>query len=253
MSSRLVDYYNKYYGAKLNEVRGLDYDEDFYLKVPGSAYYFAVPILKKLIDEATADVGARALDVGFGTGAMMHWFRHKGVEPRGVDVSKHLVGNLKEKGFDVQLADLNETGLPFEDGYFDIVVSLNVIEHVIDPLFFMSEISRVCKPGGHALISTDNSRAMKYILKLLFKGRFPRTSQEQTDWDCGHLHYFTSKDVVCIAREHGFKTIQGIGVSNITSGSRGFIKKIIFAVLPAAVKREFFSGAFLLHLQKTDI
>jgi methionine biosynthesis protein MetW len=253
MSSRLTDYYNKYYGAKLKEIHDLDYSEDFYLKVPGSIYSFAIPILNKLISETPTPSALRVLDVGIGTGAMMHWLRHKGIEASGVDLSRNLVVNMLEKGFDVQLTDLNEAGLPFADGEFDIVISLNVIEHVIDPVSFMAEISRVCKPGGHALISTDNSRALKYILELLFKGHFPGTSQEQSGWDCGHLHYFTSKDVVRLAREHGFNVHGSVGVSNISNDLRGSFKKAFFAVLPAAVKREFFSGTFLLYLSKNKI
>lgn len=46
------------------------------------------------------------------------------------------------------------TGLP--SGYFDYVVCFQVIEHIRDDHFFMSEIHRVLKPGGSLILSTPN-------------------------------------------------------------------------------------------------
>ncbi|MFI3317710.1 MAG: class I SAM-dependent methyltransferase [Rikenellaceae bacterium] len=46
--------------------------------------------------------------------------------------------------------------LPFKDGSFDCVVSFQVIEHIKDDRTFVSEIKRVLRPGGVAIISTPN-------------------------------------------------------------------------------------------------
>ena len=44
--------------------------------------------------------------------------------------------------------------LPFEDGKFDTAICTEVLEHVEDPLKLVSEVSRMLKPGGYALISS---------------------------------------------------------------------------------------------------
>ncbi len=46
--------------------------------------------------------------------------------------------------------------LPFEDGYFDLVISYDVLEHVQDEGLALAEISRVLKTGGELIISVPN-------------------------------------------------------------------------------------------------
>ena len=43
--------------------------------------------------------------------------------------------------------------IPYEDQFFDNVICTEVLEHAADPVRLMSEIKRVLKPGGHALIT----------------------------------------------------------------------------------------------------
>ncbi len=44
----------------------------------------------------------------------------------------------------------------FEDNYFDVVVTFQVIEHIKNDVLFLSEIKRVLKPGGMLLLTTPN-------------------------------------------------------------------------------------------------
>ncbi len=47
------------------------------------------------------------------------------------------------------------TDMPWDDGEFDFIACLSVIEHGVDVPKFLSEAARVLKPGGHLFISTD--------------------------------------------------------------------------------------------------
>lgn len=51
--------------------------------------------------------------------------------------------------------DLNER-LPFEASSFDGVVSIETIEHLENPWFFLREVSRVLRPGGFLVLTTPN-------------------------------------------------------------------------------------------------
>ena len=53
--------------------------------------------------------------------------------------------------------------LPFEDDFFDVVVSFETIEHIIDYDKFVLEIKRVLKPGGQLILSTPNRLATKIL------------------------------------------------------------------------------------------
>ena len=74
---------------------------------------------------------------------------------------------VAEKLFTVKSCDLNST-FPYEDDFFDVVHSNQVIEHLHDLDNFIVEIKRVLKPDGYAIISTENLSSWHNIFVLLF-------------------------------------------------------------------------------------
>ena len=64
--------------------------------------------------------------------------------------------------------------LPFPDGRFDYVFSIEGLEHFDNPWVFVKELCRVLKPGGRLLISTPNTFSVDARLKYLISGYFPR-------------------------------------------------------------------------------
>jgi SAM-dependent methyltransferase len=64
--------------------------------------------------------------------------------------------------------------LPYSDGYFDYVFSIEGIEHFESPWTFVKELCRVLRPGGRLFISTPNTFSVDARLKYLTAGYFPR-------------------------------------------------------------------------------
>jgi len=98
----------------------------------------------------------RVLDAGCGTGGYMQRMQER-FEPRelvGVDYSDEAIGYCRGRGLE-KLECCSIESLPFEGGYFDLVVSLNVICHyaVGDDLETVCELERVLKPGGWLLLN----------------------------------------------------------------------------------------------------
>jgi SAM-dependent methyltransferase len=86
------------------------------------------------------------------------------------------------------LADAN-LALPFEDGRFDAMVTIEGIEHLENPSFFMRECARVVKPGGWIFLSTpnvDSFRSRKYVFSYGHHRYF--TPREDGSKDSGHVH-----------------------------------------------------------------
>jgi SAM-dependent methyltransferase len=67
------------------------------------------------------------------------------------------------------IADLNAR-LPFDDGSFDLVVSIETIEHLENPHLFLREIARVLKPCGHVVLATPNPHSFASRLKYAVLG-----------------------------------------------------------------------------------
>jgi len=75
---------------------------------------------------------------------------------------------LHTQKFPCYSVDLEKTPLPADDESFDYVVCSEVIEHMeIDPMFMLSEINRVLKPGGVLILSTPNAVSTHSITKMV--------------------------------------------------------------------------------------
>ena len=69
-------------------------------------------------------------------------------------------------GATVQLIDKETCRLPFADGGFDLVVSIDVHEHLRRPDRLAAEFFRVLKPGGRAVVTTPNGDERKPVVRL---------------------------------------------------------------------------------------
>ena len=141
--------------------------------------------------------GTKLLDVGCGDGAFLRLASPLFRECYDVDISPSLVEAVRKAGFEATCVDLNEESLPFPDGFFDAVTTLDVIEHIFDPYRFIQELRRVLRNGGRLIIATPNLRYISHLVNLVVRGRAPRTAEDTPPcvWDGGHLHYFTATDL----------------------------------------------------------
>jgi len=68
-----------------------------------------------------------------------------------LDISKTCIRNLKKSGAKAIVGDA--TNLPFKNNFFDLVVAIEVLEHIEDDRKAIAEIARVLKPSGFFLFS----------------------------------------------------------------------------------------------------
>ncbi|HEX8579678.1 MAG TPA: class I SAM-dependent methyltransferase [Allosphingosinicella sp.] len=101
--------------------------------------------------------GERFLEVGFGGGALLRSARAAGAEVSGVDMSQAMVE--RARGLDVHLASAQ--ALPFADGAFDKVASLNSLYFWPDPHAAFAEIARVIRPGGRLVIGFEPAAQLR--------------------------------------------------------------------------------------------
>ncbi|MBK8417720.1 class I SAM-dependent methyltransferase [Candidatus Villigracilis saccharophilus] len=101
----------------------------------------------------------RVLDIGTGYGFLLDALtkRYK-VEAAGVELSQQEAEYaVKKLGLNVINLPIDQSGLQIAS--YDLVTVFEVIEHILDPISFIREITQYVKPGGYVLILTDNFRS----------------------------------------------------------------------------------------------
>jgi ubiquinone/menaquinone biosynthesis C-methylase UbiE len=129
--------------------------------------------------------GGAILDAGMGPGRLLEELHRRGWTVSGTDISEEMVARARERVPQAAERILRaEVGrLPFPDGSFDAVVATGVLEYVPDLGSALRELARVLRPGGVAVVSAPNPRAVYsiwrrgfYRLMRLVKKRIPGTS-----------------------------------------------------------------------------
>jgi SAM-dependent methyltransferase len=103
------------------------------------------------LDRLPLPDGARVLDAGCGSGRTLQELRRYG-EVSGIELDPGAASVARERECGEVLEGRLEE-LPWEDGYFDLITCLDVIEHTPDDRVTLAELRRVCKPGGFLLVT----------------------------------------------------------------------------------------------------
>ncbi|MBN2561903.1 MAG: methyltransferase domain-containing protein [Phycisphaerae bacterium] len=99
--------------------------------------------------------GRTLLDAGCGTGPFSLRACQRGADVTALDIGPRLLAQVRRK-CNARTVLGNVLDLQFEDGTFDVVVSSECIEHTRNPQRAVHELTRVCRPGGLIVITSDN-------------------------------------------------------------------------------------------------
>ena len=115
-------------------------------------------IVRAELDRLPLPAGARVLDAGCGSGRTLQELTGYG-EVSGIELDSDAAEVAASKGCgEVRVGRLEE--LPWEDGTFDLITCLDVIEHTPDDRVTLAELRRVSKPGGWLLVTVPAYQAL---------------------------------------------------------------------------------------------
>ncbi|GMG81877.1 hypothetical protein LNKW23_10900 [Paralimibaculum aggregatum] len=108
-------------------------------------------------------------------------------------------------------ADVERDALPVESASRDLVLAMEILEHLaIDPLFFLEEAARVLRPGGHVLVTTPNIASHRNALKAL-RGEAPQSFGLFVPVGGVHGRHnreYVPREVAALGEAAGFETVR---------------------------------------------
>lgn len=162
--------------------------------------------LRRDIEPLLPAHAAQVLEVGCGAGATLHWLKQAGRAGRtvGVELSESAAAVARGR-VDELLVGNAETLLPgpFAPASFDLVLCLDVLEHMIDPWAFMARVQALLGPGGQVIASIPNVRHLRVVLDLLLAGRWQYADDGILDRT--HLRFFTRESALALMSPPGLQ------------------------------------------------
>jgi len=162
--------------------------------------------------------GRSALDVGCGAGLLAEPLARMGAKVMGVDAAPENIAAARDHAAGQGLAIAYFAGelaaLPAST--FDLVTSMEVVEHVTDPAAFVAELAARLAPGGLMILSTPNRTLWSKLLLVEAAERVGAVPRGTHDWD----QFLKPKELTGLLEGAGLEVIDRTGLS--PSPARGF-------------------------------
>jgi len=146
----------------------------------------------------------KLLDIGAGYGFFLEIARQRGWDVYGTELTDEAVNHCKEKGLKMFKGELQN--IDFGDLEFDVIISIEVIEHINNPNEYLKKANEILRKGGKFYLTTPNYNSyLRYRLKEDYNViEYPN-----------HLCYYTRKTLAKLFNDNGFRThnIQTTGIS----------------------------------------
>ena len=136
----------------------------------------------------------RLLDVGTGSGWLLEHMSALGWKAEGLDFDPRAIELARARGLTVHRGGLLDARFAPES--FDAVTMSHSIEHVHDPVAWLSEARRILRPGGRLAIATPNTRS--FLHRRFGEHWFPLEPPR-------HLHLFNRQALESALRKSGFR------------------------------------------------
>jgi len=147
----------------------------------------------------------RVLEVGCGAGDTLAYLQTNGRcrWTCGVELFSDAAESARGRLDDVYEGNIEQMALPIAPASLDVVLCLDVLEHLIDPWTTTSRLARLLKPGGVLIASIPNVRHFRVVLPLLFRGRWDYAQFGLMDRT--HLRFFTEHSARQLVRQAGLR------------------------------------------------
>lgn len=165
----------------------------------------------------------KIIDIGCGHGGVSHDLIKKGFKVYGVEINNDAISSLESKGFKVYKKDITK---PLKiDERFDVVLILDVLEHVFNPHSLLKEAKNITKLGGCCIVTVPLYFDIVDRCKILFTGSVISMDnhcygyenyKKFRSYNYDHIRFFRPIDIIEMSKNLGFK------IEKIQYGATGY-------------------------------
>ena len=154
----------------------------------------------------------KILDIGCGGGLLCEPLSRLGAAITGIDASNDNIEvaklHSKEMNLNIEYIFCSPENLSFKDE-FDVILNMEVIEHVSDVNMFIQNCSKLIKENGIMFVATINKNLKSYLLAILGAEYILKWLPIGThDWN----KFLTPEHLEIIARKNNFSSDEAIGI-----------------------------------------
>ncbi len=195
------------------------------------------PLLPKEIDNV--------LEVGCGNGSTLRWLKTARDCSSVIGIELFLAAaEAAREQLDHVIHDNIETmTLPFEKSSFDLILCLDVLEHLVDPWLVVKRLTDLLKPGGCLIASIPNVKHHSVIRPLLLGGKWNYSDLGVLDKT--HLRFFTRSSAIELVQSGGL-TADLI----LSTGREKNTKSKIANILTLGIFKVFFETQYVIRAVK---
>ncbi|MCU0608245.1 MAG: class I SAM-dependent methyltransferase [Chitinispirillaceae bacterium] len=230
------------------------YDLALRLKKGTETLCYGRELIGQWILEATRQIDKPLiLDIGCGEGADLENARKiigRPCELQGIEAYQPNVDICKSRGIETRALNIEREKLPYPDEHFDVVLANQVLEHVKDHFYVVSEISRVIKKGGVFIVGVPNMAAW-HDRAILLLGNQPSSNRVLG----GHVRGFTAPGLRQFLETDGFFKSTAFGGSGFFPFPK-FAARLLARLFPSLATAVFLkfertkkNGAFIEALE----
>lgn len=156
--------------------------------------------------------GLRILDIGCGGGLLCEPMARLGAEITGVDAAERNIPvariHAEQMGLDIAYRHGTAEEMAAEGAQFDVVLNMEVVEHVADPLAYLTACQQLLRPGGLHLCSTINRNPKSFAVAIIGAERVMRWLPRGThDWH----KFITPKELCDLLGAAGLEVVDKAG------------------------------------------
>ena len=188
----------------------------------------------------TPFAGLRLLDIGCGGGLLSEPMARLGTTVVGADAAPRNIPvaqvHAAQSGLDIDYRHTTAEDLAAAGEQFDVVLNMEVVEHVADPLTYLTACQQLLKPGGLHVCSTINRNPKSYAMAIVGAEYVMRWLPKGThDW----AKFITPDELYDLLRNAGLDPVdrKGFVFNPITWGWRLSDRDLSVNYVTASVKR----------------